>query len=165
MIQKNLLLAFLSIMIVEKIIVISIKLCCAKKQITSRHGLGMVQNFLRNDTAFGYQEGDYPKTKIHPGDWTGKSDHGASETGRSSQKAIGQREGIRTKSIFAHKLVKDFPMSKANGNDEVNSLKEQIVNLRKKIDPIEADPLERIAFKKSTVLSPYAVNFFSIKIH
>ena len=67
MIQKNLLLVFLGIMIVEKIIIISIKFCCKKKESTSRGRAGMPQSILRNDMAPGYQEGEKSRNKIHPG--------------------------------------------------------------------------------------------------
>ena len=141
MIQKNLLLAFLSIMIVEKIIVISKKLCCGQKQSTSRPRLGMVQNLLRNNSVFGCQEGENPRNKIHP------------------EIVIGTEKEIITRPSLGMAMLDISKLSELNGYNDVGTLREQIENLRKKSAITNADPARLMASRNYPTLSPFGVNF------
>ena len=143
-IQKNLLLYFLSIMIVEKIINITLKFCCRKKETTSRGRFGMLKSVLRNDTAFGYTERNIPKIKIHPGDSTRKSHNRNVDTYPIYPIGIAEKEANKPKCSFAMAMLQIHAISNCG---DAGNLKQQITNLRRQSQTTDASPSQAMAFK------------------
>jgi hypothetical protein len=124
-------------MIVEKIISFTLRNCCRKKETTSRGRFAMLQNVAANDRAFGYTEGDVPKTKIHPGAWTGQSDDAVSDMGRVCKIGIDEKKAVKPRPSFAMAMLDIHAISNYN---DVGNLKEQIENLRRKSQATHTSP-------------------------
>jgi hypothetical protein len=97
----------------------------------------MLQNGLRNDTAFGLTGGDVLKTKIHPGARTEKSDYAVSDMGRVCKIGIEEKKAFKAKPSFAMAMLDIHAISNYN---DVGNLKEQIENLRKKSQATDTSP-------------------------